>query len=253
MHGRRASTIQINCCLRLLSAVAVCGCCQCPCAIAAAHRTGACLVFPANVWVYGPGRVGDFIDESRVASPTSRRGALREEMEREIRTAGIRYAIVRLPEFYGPGVVSLTARVFRAALANRRALWPGPLDATLELVYIPDAAQALVTVAAKSENAIFHLTGTRTTPYTFAQSVYRAAGRDLRVSAVPPWMLASAGLFSATARGAADISHLWTSPILLDSTKYTAHFGAVPRTPLADAIGTTLAWRRAHAELRLQA
>ena len=225
------------------------------CAITAARQTGTRLVFPANVWVYGPGYVGDFIDESRLPSPTSRRGRLRSEMEQELGAAGIRYAMVRLPEFYGPGVVSLTARVFRAALANRPALWPGPLDATMELVYIPDAARALVDVATATngENAIFHLSGTRTTPFTFARLVYEAAGRKPRTLAVPPWILSTAGLFSATARGAADISHLWTSPVLLDSTKYTAHFGAVPRTPLPDAITTTLAWHRAHPDLRLQA
>jgi hypothetical protein len=42
-------------------------------------------------------------------------------------------------------------------------------------------------------------------------------------------------------------------PILLDGTKYTARFGAIPLTPLADAIATTLAWNRAHPELRLNA
>jgi predicted aconitase len=44
-------------------------------------------------------------------SPMSQRGKLRLEMEQQIRAAGIRYAMVRLPEFYGPSVVSLTARV----------------------------------------------------------------------------------------------------------------------------------------------
>ena len=48
-------------------------------------------------------------------------------------------------------------------------------------------------------------------------------------------------------------SHLWTHPILLDGRKYTARFGAIPLTPLADAIATTLEWHRAHPELRLQA
>ena len=35
-------------------------------------------------------------------------------MEQRIRLAGVRWAMVRLPEFYGPSVVTLTARVFRA-------------------------------------------------------------------------------------------------------------------------------------------
>jgi hypothetical protein len=53
--------------------------------------------------------------------------------------------------------------------------------------------------------------------------------------------------------GAADFGHLWMHPILLDGTKYTERFGAIPLTPLADAIATTLAWNRAHPELRLNA
>jgi hypothetical protein len=32
---------------------------------------------------------------------------------------------------------------------------------------------------------------------------------------------------------------------------YSARFGAIPLTPLADAIATTLAWHRAHPAFRL--
>jgi nucleoside-diphosphate-sugar epimerase len=161
----------------------------------------------------------------------------------------------RLPEFYGPSVASLTTRVFRASLADRRALWPGPLDVSIELVYMPDAARVLIEVASAADfNApVFHLPGARTTPRQFVELVYQAAGRRPRVFSVPRWLLSAGGVFDATARGAADIGHLWTHPILLDGTKYTARFGAIPRTPLADSIATTLAWHRAHPELRLQA
>lgn len=225
------------------------------CAIAAARRTSTRLVFPANVWIYGPGRADEFVAESRAPSPTSQRGKLRAEMERQIRAAGIRYAMIRLPEFYGPSVSSLTTRVFRAALADRRALWPGPLEVAIELVYMTDAARVLVELAsaADCDAAVLHLPGTRTTPRQLVELVYRAAGRKPRVFGVPRWLLSAAGVLDATARGAADIGHLWTHPILLDGTKYTARFGAIPLTPFADAITTTLAWHRAHPELRLNA
>jgi nucleoside-diphosphate-sugar epimerase len=224
------------------------------CAITAARQTDTRLVFPGNVWIYGPGRADELVVESRAPSPTSQRGALRAEMEQQIRAAGIRYAIVRLPEFYGPSVVSLTTRVFRAALAGRRALWPGPLEVGIELVYMPDAARALVEVAiaTDSDTAVFHLPGARTTPCQFVELVYRAAGRKPRVFGLPRWLLSAGSVFDATARGAADIEHLWTHPILLDGKKYTARFGAVPQTSLADAIATTLVWHRAHPKLRLQ-
>lgn len=222
------------------------------CAVAAARRTNTRLVFPANVWIYGPDGSGQLIDESRAPSPTSHRGKLRAEMEQLICAAGIRYALVRLPEFYGPRVVTLTAYVFRAALTGRRALWPGPLDVTIELVYMPDAARSIVEIAtaAGCDTAVFHSPGARTTPRQFIELVYRTAGETPRAFAVPRWMLSAGGVFDATIRGVADFGHLWTHPILLDGTQYTAHFGPVPLTPLEDAITTTMAWHCAHPGLR---
>ena len=121
-------------------------------------QTGARLVFPANVWVYGPGRVGDLTSaKSRMAAPTSRRGALRRDMEQADRYSGNSLRDGSTSRVLRSGVVSLTARVFRAALADRPALWPGPLDATMELVYIPDAARALVEVAVAPKRRECHI------------------------------------------------------------------------------------------------
>lgn len=222
-------------------------------AIAAARRTNTRLVFPANVWIYGPDGSGRPVDESRAPLPTSQRGKLRADMERSIRDAGIRYALVRLPEFYGPSVVTLTAQVFRAALTGRLALWPGPLDVTIELIYMPDAARGLVEIATAvgGDAAVFHLPGARTTPRRFIESVYASAGETPRAFGVPRWILAAGGMFNSTLNGVADFSHLWTHPVLLDGAKYTANFGPVPLTPLAEAIPATLAWHRANPSLRL--
>lgn len=216
-------------------------------AIEAARRTGTRLVFPANVWVFGPGR-GDLVDESRAPSPTSKRGTLRAAMERKLREAGIHYAIVRLPEFYGPSVVTLTAYPFRAALAGKRAWWPGTLDVEIELVYMPDAGRALVAVAAAADcdGKVFHLPGVRTTPRRFIAEISARTPRP-----IARWLLSVAGLFDGTIRGAADIAHLWTDPILLDGSRYRARFGDVPLTPLTEAVATTMAWHRAHPPLKL--
>lgn len=223
-------------------------------AILAAKRTGTRLIFPANVWIYGPGPRGALISETRAPSATSKRGALRARMEQQIRDAGIRHVMIRLPEFYGPHVTTLTARAFRAALDSKRTLWPGPLEVEVELVYMPDAARALVTVATAvgCDADVFHLPGTPTRPREFLEKIYAVAGSKPRMSSVPGWMLSLAGMFDATARGAADIDHVWTFPVLLDGTRYRARFGEVPRTPLDDAIATTLAWHRARPALRMQ-
>src|SRR4051794_32677521 len=223
-------------------------------AVAAARETGARLVFPANVWVYGPGRPGQLVSETCAASPTSRRGRLRAVMEQALRDSGCRFCIVRLPEFYGPHVVTLTAQVFRAALRDARTLWPGPLDVEVEFVFLPDAARALLQVGGAHgvDGETFHLPGMRTTPREFIGTVYRAAGVRARALPVPSVILKLAGLVSATARGAADVAHLWTNPIRLDGSRYVSRFGRVPQTPYAEGIAQTLAWHRRVPDLVLQ-
>jgi len=223
-------------------------------AIAAARANGARLIFPGNVWIYGEVEPGAVIDESRSPSPSSVRGKLRASMEETLFTSGVDARLVRLPEFYGPSVVTLTARIFRAVLEGKRLLWPGPLDRELEFVFMPDAAKALMAVAelGASAPARIHLPGSRSTARHFLEQVSLAAKKPGRALSVPTWALAVAGLFDASANGAHDIRHLQTHPVLLDGKLAERTLGAVPRTPLNEAISQTLAWHVERPELRLQ-
>jgi nucleoside-diphosphate-sugar epimerase len=223
-------------------------------AIAAARETGARLVFPANVWIYGPGRPGDLVAETRVPTPCSRRGRLRADMEQALRDSGCRFCMVRLPEYYGPHVVTLTARVFRAAIHAARTLWPGPLGVEVEFVFLPDAAEALVQVgsADRIDGEVFHVPGIRTTPREFIGAVYQAVGTRPAAVSVPAFVLKLAGLVRASAAAVADVAHLWTRPILLDGLKYERRFGRVPQTPYNEGIARTVAWHRAVPNLVLQ-
>ncbi len=223
-------------------------------AIAGCRATGARLIFPGNVWIYGEVEPGVLIGESRAPSPSSVRGTLRAQMEKTLFTSGVDVLLVRLPEFYGPSVVTLTARVFRAVLENQRLLWPGPLDRELEFVFMPDAAKALVAVAELGSAAPqrMHLPGSRSTARGFVEQVSLAAKKSHRVVSVPSWVLALAGVFDASAKGAYDIHHLQTHPVLLDGALAEKTLGAVPRTPLAEAIASTLAWHQERPELKLQ-
>jgi nucleoside-diphosphate-sugar epimerase len=223
-------------------------------AVVAARQTGARLVFPANVWIYGPGRPDQLVAESRAPSPTSQRGRLRATMEQTLRDSGCRFCMVRLPEFYGPHVVTLTAQVFRAALRGARTLWPGPLGVNIELVFMPDAAEALLQVGSAEGNdgEVLHVPGIPTTSRDFISAVYRAAGMRPKALAVPTFALKLAGLVSTTARGAADVAHLWTTPIRLDGSRYAGRFGRVPQTAYTEGIAQTLVWHRSVPNLVLQ-
>jgi nucleoside-diphosphate-sugar epimerase len=223
-------------------------------AIEGARIAGSRLVFPGNVWVYGPVEAGVEIDETRPSTPTSLRGKLRERMEERLRSSEVPSLIVRLPEYYGPGVVTLTARVLRAALRGKRAVWPGPVDRPIELVFMPDAAKAMVALGCGDEPAVdvVHLPGSRTTARRFAELAYSAAGTAPRITAVPGPVLRFAGLFNATAAGAADIAHLWSHPVLLDGTRARTLLPEVPCTDLRVAVEETVAWMRDVGPLQLQ-
>ena len=50
-------------------------------ALDAAAKTGARLVFPANVWVYGPRAPGERVPDDAPLSPASRKGEVRASIE----------------------------------------------------------------------------------------------------------------------------------------------------------------------------
>lgn len=223
-------------------------------AIEGAKANGARLFFPGNVWIYGEVEPGVEIDEARKPAPSSERGKLRLAMEERLFSSGVDASLLRLPEFYGPSVVTLTARIFRAVLRGERLLWPGPLDRELELVFMPDAAKAMVALAELGASAPprVHLPGSRATVLQLLAQVSALAQKPWQVSSVPAWLLALAGFFDATAKGAHDIRHLQTHPVLLDGKLAEKTLGSIPRTPLTEALSQTLAWHVARPELTLQ-
>lgn len=219
----------------------------------ACRLAGARFVFPANVWVFGAGRAGERVPESRPLTPTSEKGRLRAQAEALLADSGARHVRVRLPEFYGPNVANqLMGKPFRDALAGRPVTWfGGHLDVTVEYVYIPDAAEAFVRVGCGGDvdGRVFHVPGGGdTTPREFFTQVIQRAGAGSRLCAIPELATRAVGLLSPQAREFADILHLWSDPILLDGTAYEAAFGSIPRTPYAEGIQRTLDWFRAHPE-----
>lgn len=223
-------------------------------AIAGCRRRDVRLVFPANVWVFGRGRRGVHVDEDAAIAPCSAKGEARAEQERRIRSSGVRWSMLRLPEFYGPGVTTLTGPMFRDAVLGRAVRWFGKLDAEVEFVFMPDGARALVDLATASagERACFHFPGADAiTPRAFLGEVIAQAGATAKLRGHPPWLVRSIAPFSRAARGFADILHLWEDPILLDGSRYAAAFGPPPRTPYAEGITATLAWTRTHLDVRM--
>ncbi|MCC6900978.1 MAG: sugar nucleotide-binding protein [Polyangiaceae bacterium] len=222
-------------------------------AIAACRRTGARLVYPGNVWVFGRGRPGTRYDERAPHAPCSSKGRTRAGNEATLRASGVSYSVVRLPEFYGPHVTTLTGPPLRNIAQGRTARWFGDPDLPIELVYMPDAARLLVDVAtdAGAANESFHLPGASAiTPRAFfAEGVRQAGGRG-KLQALPTWVVRAAGVLSPSARAFSDILHLWEAPILLDGGKARERFDLRP-TPYSEGLERTLGWLREHPDVKM--
>ena len=215
-------------------------------ALTACRATGARLVFPANVWVFGRGSPGQRVAEGAPARPCSEKGAARASKEDRIRASSVRWVMVRLPEFYGPHVQTLTGPPLQRISRGQRAWWFGPADVPVELVYMPDAAEAIVEVGllAGADGEVFHLPGAApiTAREFFSEAARQQGGGSFR--AVPAGVVRAAALVNPMARSFADILHLWEHPILLDGAKLRARLPQLRTTPYAEGHATTLAWLR---------
>jgi nucleoside-diphosphate-sugar epimerase len=128
---------------------------------------------------------------SRARPPYARNSA----KEERLRVSGVRFVIVRLPQFYGPHVQTLTGPPLKRIVAGRTGLRFGPPDVPVEFVFMPDAARVLLDVGLAQEHGqTFHLPGDGpTTPQTLFSQAIRIAGAG-NFAALPGWTVRAAGV-----------------------------------------------------------
>ncbi len=219
--------------------------------LAAAREVGARLIFPGNVYGYGPFQTLPATEDHPLAA-TSRKGRLRNQIERQLlaehRARAVPVVIPRFPDFYGPNVTNrLMAPIFTAALARKRAMWMGNLDVPHDLIYIHDAARACVELAARDQayGQTWHVPGAGAlTGRMFIEMVCAATHTLPRMGAYRNRFLRIAGLFSPAAREMVELMYEFEQPLLLDGRKFAAAFPEFTFTPHQEAVGRTVEWFR---------
>jgi len=222
-------------------------------AIAAAADTGARLVFPGNVYVFG--RVGtqpSLIGEGQPFAAHTRKGRLRVTMERMLdaawRERGVAYTTVRMPDFYGRYVENRLYRpLFENALSGKPLTWYGALDVPLELIDAADGAAALVEAGLDpgSIGQVYHVPGGgATTAREWLGMLARLSGARASIRTVPAAAVRLFGLIDREAREFAEMRYLKAERLLLDGSKYRARFGHIPSTPYDVGIARALEWYR---------
>lgn len=218
--------------------------------IEAARASNARLIFPGNLYNFGPD-AAPLLSETAPQNPNTRKGRVRSEMEDMLRAAaatGTRSLVVRAGDvFGGHGPSSNFSNVLIKPREPLRAIvYPGPPATGHAWAYLPDYAEAIARLADIEADLpsfdMFHFGGHWIEPgIELAQSIRRAAGRlDLPIRRFPWLAVRLLAPFVPLMREVEEVRYLWDVPLRLDNSKLIALIGDEPHTPLDQAVRASL-------------
>jgi len=213
--------------------------------IAAARATGATVIVPGNVYVFGPDAPYSWDSETpkRAVNPL---GRLRIEMEALYREAGVRTILLRCGDFLDDRASGNWFDRFIAAKAARGSIaYPGNPDIAHAWAFLPDAARAAVLLAERRDSlAVFEdvpFAGYTLTGRQLAEAIGEAVGRPVRVKGFAWWMLRLMRPVMPVLGGVFEMRYLWDLPHEIDGGKLRALCPEFVPTPLPYALRTALA------------
>jgi nucleoside-diphosphate-sugar epimerase len=222
--------------------------------IAAAIAQRATIVLPGTVYNYGPDAF-PLLTEDAPQNPTTRKGAIRVEMERRLRAAtqqGARVIIVRAGDFFGSRTTGnswFSQGMVKPGQPVRVVNLPAAPGVGHPWAYVPDAARTMVELLARRESleafANFHLAGHWDSDGTeiaaaIQRAVERRGGPVPKTRAFQWWVVRLASPFVTTLRELLEMRYLWRRTMRLDNARLVAVLGREPHTPLDEAVEAAL-------------
>lgn len=212
--------------------------------IDAARGAGATVLIPGNVYNYGAGMPAS-LQETTAWAPTTRKGALRVEMEEAYRASGVPTIVLRGGDFIE---AKKSGNWFDSQIAVKahkgRTTYPGPLNVPHAWAYLPDMARAAVLLAeGRSAFAPFEefgFPGYALTGQELADAIAAGAGRPQKTGGVPWPVIRLLGLFNAGLREIMEMRYLWQVPHVIDGTRLQTALPGFKPTPLGDAMRAVL-------------
>jgi len=200
------------------------------------------VVLIGTVYPFGRAR-SQRISEDHPREPHTFKGRMRKEQEDLVLAAdaagSIRGTILRLPDFYGPGV----EKSFLAASEGGRAQLVGPIDVLHEFVYVPDVGPVAVALAGepRAYGRAWNFAGPE--PITirdFVDRIFHAAGRKPKYIVANKTILRLMGLFSPLMREMVEMNYLFQTPVIMDDSAIRSLLGNIKKTSYDDGIRETL-------------
>lgn len=215
--------------------------------LAAARASGATVIVPGNVYVYGsqPGPWGPTTPHI----PCSRKGAIRAAMEAAYKDSGLPVIILRGGDFLDEGSAgTFLNMVTLKPLAKGRLTIAGNPSVPRAYAYLPDMARVAVALAEGRAT----LPRVADIPYaglTFSMDEFKAeieaqTGRTLRFETMPWALMRLASPFWELARELREMRYLYDLPHRLDPGPLAQFLPGHRDTTLADMVARHLATRK---------
>jgi len=165
------------------------------------------LILIGTVYPYGRARSTP-VTESHPREPHTFKGKMRLAQENLVIDAhghnGLETLVLRLPDFYGPGVErSFLHGVFEGAAKGARAQMIGPIDVPHEFVFMPNVGPVIERLSRTPDafGRVLHLAGAGTiTQREIAERAYALAQREPKLMVANKTMLRIMGLFNPLLR-----------------------------------------------------
>ncbi|WCM21326.1 NAD-dependent epimerase/dehydratase family protein [Paraburkholderia bryophila] len=204
------------------------------------------FILIGTVYPYGRAQSNP-IREDHPREPHTFKGQMRLAQEKLVLAAhgrnGLSALVLRLPDFYGPGIErSLVNGVFEGAANGTRAQMIGPVDVQHEFIYLPDAGPVVekLTRTPEAYGRWWHLAGAGTiTQREMARQAYALAGRKPKLMIAGKTMLRALGLFNPLMRELVEMNYLMTEPVVMDDTALTGLLGPIAKTSYEEGIRQT--------------
>ncbi|MGO4579929.1 NAD(P)H-binding protein [Cupriavidus sp. 2TAF22] len=208
----------------------------------------ALLMFPGNVYNFGES-MPPLLRPDTAQRPTARKSKIRHDIEAAMRerTPALRSVVIRAGDYFGgPGRGSWMDLAIARSLGQGKVVYPGPRDRAHAWAYLPDLAQAFVAVATRHAtlrgHTVLHFAGHTLTGDELVAALGDAGGlrQPPRVGGMPWWLIRAGAALVPMWRELAEMAYLWKVPHAMDGSALDALVGALPRTPLGQALRTSL-------------
>lgn len=216
--------------------------------IEAARLSGATVVVPGNVYVFGEDTPAPWSD----ATPHQARnplGRVRIEMERAYRRSGVRTIIMRAGDFLDTEASgNWFDRIMIPKLADGRFTYPGAVDIPHAWAFLPDLCRAAVMLADQRHELPLYsdlsFSGLTLSGEEMRAGLQRATGRAVRLKKMVWLPLQVVRPVWPMARGILEMRYLWNTPHWLDGARLGQMLPGFRMTPvdqvLAQAIPAAL-------------